>query len=126
MKLQNNFTTPEQSKRLLELGVLVNSADCYLDVANNRRGMLAINGRYEMDVPDNIICKDGSPCYLPCWSLGRLIEIVLKCLVLPDGQKPSITFFINDPNISLMESLIINLTNGRCEYDFSRLDLNEE
>ena len=28
-KLQNGFTTPEQSKRLLELGVPVDSADCY-------------------------------------------------------------------------------------------------
>ena len=30
MKLQNNFTTPEQSKRLLELGVPADSADCYI------------------------------------------------------------------------------------------------
>lgn len=30
-KLQNNFTTPEQSKKLLELGVSVDSADCLLD-----------------------------------------------------------------------------------------------
>ena len=29
MKLQNNYTTPEQSKRLLELGVPRFSADCY-------------------------------------------------------------------------------------------------
>ena len=28
VKLQNNFTTPEQSKRLLELGVPADSADC--------------------------------------------------------------------------------------------------
>jgi hypothetical protein len=28
-KLQNNFTTPEQSKRLLELGVPADSADLY-------------------------------------------------------------------------------------------------
>lgn len=27
-KLQNNFTTPEQSKRLLKLGVPADSADC--------------------------------------------------------------------------------------------------
>lgn len=30
-KLQNNFTTPEQSKRLLELDVPADSADCYFD-----------------------------------------------------------------------------------------------
>ena len=28
-KLQSNFTTSEQSKRLLELGVPADSADCY-------------------------------------------------------------------------------------------------
>ena len=28
-KLQCNFTTPEQSKRLLELGVPADSADCF-------------------------------------------------------------------------------------------------
>lgn len=79
-KLQNNFTTPEQSKRLLELGVPTNSADCYLDAANNRRGMLAINGIYEKDVPTNMVCEDGSQRYLPCWSAGRLIEIHDICV----------------------------------------------
>ena len=29
MKLQNNFTTTEQSKRLLELGVPAWTADCF-------------------------------------------------------------------------------------------------
>ena len=30
-KLQQNFTTTEQSKRLLELGVPADSADCYFE-----------------------------------------------------------------------------------------------
>ncbi len=30
-KLQSNFTTPEQSKRLLEMGVPTDSADFYMD-----------------------------------------------------------------------------------------------
>ncbi len=29
-QLQNNFTSPEQSKRLLELGLPADSADCVL------------------------------------------------------------------------------------------------
>ena len=33
-KLQNNFTTPEQSKRLLKLGVPADSADCVLENLN--------------------------------------------------------------------------------------------
>lgn len=36
-KLQNNYTTPEQSKRLLELGLPADSADCYYrDFASSR------------------------------------------------------------------------------------------
>lgn len=34
-KLQNNFTTPEQSKRLLELGVPADSADCVAHIVDN-------------------------------------------------------------------------------------------
>ena len=49
-KLQINVTTQEQSKRLLELGVPADSADCYYH-----------NG----DV---------------CWSVGRLIQIIQICL----------------------------------------------
>ena len=40
-KLQNNFTTPEQSKRLLELGVPADSADCYL----NGDSVIILNGK---------------------------------------------------------------------------------
>ena len=34
-KLQNNFTAPEQSKRLLELGVPADSADCVYELKQN-------------------------------------------------------------------------------------------
>ena len=68
--LQNNFTTPEQSNKLLELGVPDDSADCCL------RRILTDGGyceTYRVDVFDFIgqIHDD----YLPCWSVGRLIEI---------------------------------------------------
>ena len=70
--LQNNFTTPEQSERLLELGVPADSADCYYD-------------KDEVDI-DEVVQPYFVPFnrkfsnyderfYLPCWSVGRLIEI---------------------------------------------------
>lgn len=71
--LQNNFTTPEQSKRLLELGVPEWTADCL--IKNNA----------EKDKP-TIRVKE--PCtgyyfandeYISCWSVGRLMEIFLIC-----------------------------------------------
>ena len=68
-KLQNNFTTPEQSKRLLELGVPADSADCYY---LNRLGSVWVRrvSDEHMFWFSNI---DRTP--IPCWSLGRLMEI---------------------------------------------------
>lgn len=64
IKLQNNYTTPEQSKRLLELGVPKWTADCY-------------HGWF----PEGIQVKPSpfSDPSNPCWSVGRLIEIFSKC-----------------------------------------------
>jgi len=73
-QLQNNYTTPEQSKRLLKLGVPADSADCCL------RRILTDGGYCEtwrVDIFDFIgqIHDD----YLPCWSVGRLMEIYDTC-----------------------------------------------
>ena len=99
-QLQNNFTTPEQSKRLLELGVPADSADCYIPFINYYNISPAdgekIFERWEyLDAviwnktkyPELIKdCEwtrefDGEEfdghftTYIPCWSVGRLIEI---------------------------------------------------
>lgn len=67
MKLQYNYTTPEQSMRLLELGVPANSADCYYDL------FLELGFRCEKDYSYNFF--DENYMFIPCWSVGRLIEI---------------------------------------------------
>ena len=65
-KLQNNFTTPEQSKRLLELGVPEWTADCFykLDLYSFKTEMCFTK-------EDNLLYH-----YTPCWSVGRLMEII--------------------------------------------------
>ena len=86
-KLQNNFTTPAQSKRLLELGVPADSADCYFFdwkarfERNIQRDLLP----YDVSYDEWIIQPDSygevhTKRYLPCWSVGRLIEIYEKCV----------------------------------------------
>ena len=69
-KLQCNFTTPEQSKRLLELGVPADSADCYfrLDLYSYKTEMCFTK-------EDSLLHH-----YTPCWSVGRLIEIYCLCV----------------------------------------------
>ena len=70
--LQSNFTTPEQSKRLLELGVPAWTADCCFSKRKDSdficEGVMHI-------IPDNFCVQSiPFPAY-PCWSVGRLIEI---------------------------------------------------
>ena len=69
--LQNNFTTYEQSKRLLELGVPDWTADC----VTSRYGGGTF---FEQDSHVFRKCID-SDNYVPCWSVGRLIEICKIC-----------------------------------------------
>lgn len=74
--MNNNFTTPEQSKRLLELGVPADSADLLYD-----NEWLEIDN----DDPPIVIYKTNKFTdynkvdYTPCWSVGRLIEIIKIC-----------------------------------------------
>lgn len=77
-KLQNNFTTPEQSKRLLELGVPADSADMYIECYWCDRS----NGRWRYKADSHEMFGDrkqigeGVGAIRPCWSVGRLIEIL--------------------------------------------------
>ena len=83
-KLQNNFTTPEQSKRLLKLGVPADSADCVLENLNTAENNFQseyytrwiIEKRH---VKEDIFCERNEGIFLPCWSVGQLIEIFIIC-----------------------------------------------
>lgn len=70
-QLQNNFTTLEQSKRLLELGVPADSADMYY-----KHIMLT-----PYILSDGVLFSVYSKVedIIPCWSVGRLIEICNIC-----------------------------------------------
>ena len=63
--LQNNFTTPEQSKRLLEFGVPADSADMYYSQTC----------RTIVIVDEQIDKKKFYKVILPIWSVGLLIYI---------------------------------------------------
>jgi len=81
MKLQNNFTTPEQSKRLLELGLPADSADCcfVLDGKDEIIDRLCVEFRLQELEKENYIYDDFYN--IPCWSVGRLIEILKRCIL---------------------------------------------
>ena len=111
--LQNNFTTPEQSRRLLELGVPANSANLYY----GKDGKLHyIDGAIPYSLLWAIECT-------PCWSVGQLIEICLKCSTLEQRQ---VRFFCNgdDDEYSLIDYVVTVLESGVMtnHIDFSKLE----
>lgn len=78
--LHNNFTTPEQSKRLLELGVPADSADCHYKKPDN----LTEKWEYQCYIGECIAIKQNLFSYrngyiIPCWTFGRLMEIFDIC-----------------------------------------------
>lgn len=71
-QLQSNFTTPEQSKRLLELGVPEWTADLRYRICKANDSIIGnpyiTKGKKYIGSHFNYS--------LPCWSVGRLIEIL--------------------------------------------------
>ena len=98
VKLQNNFTTPAQSKRLLELGVPADSADCYLLRTHTKGDTFIVEVLHDelyskKDKFTNVLE------YLPCWSVGRLIEIYLTCAL---ECHPYDDFYTETPSLHLI------------------------
>lgn len=74
--LQNNFTTPEQSNRLLELDVPADSADFYYD--KDEVEIDEITHPYILPF-NRKFSSYNDKFYIPCWSVGRLMEICKIC-----------------------------------------------
>ena len=114
-QLQNNFTTPEQSKRLLELGVPADSADCYLLRTHTKGDTFIVEVLH-----DELYSKKDKFTnmleYLPCWTVGRLIEIRDICAKY---YITHVDFKGNYIENIIMSFYAIHATNG---FDFSKLE----
>lgn len=108
--LQNNFTTPEQSKRLLELGVPADSADMYYKHTMLTPYVFANGVLFSVySVAEDIT---------PCWSVGRLIEIYETCT--------SCLFERRYTELSVLEYVLAQIAESimatdEC-WDFSKLE----
>ena len=121
-KLQNNFTTPEQSKRLLELGVPVDSADCAYRGPHMPITILLpdeLYSEHEKAIHDLESKRDRREGRFqicePCWSVGRLMEIIAECYQVDMPFR----YFVRG---GMMESLINTFIDLREEIDFSKLE----
>lgn len=120
---QNNFTTPEQSKRLLELGVPADSADCYFFIDGNKyngvpRPFFLFPRTYEYIQDFNSAYGDK---IFPCWSVGRLLEIYLRCADRECFSHNEITFDYDEPILAQVYELFV-VAAGLNELDFSKLE----
>lgn len=121
--LQNNYTTPKQSKRLLELGVPADSADCYYyDWAwiggefdgKSIQNCSEFGFRYERIMNNQIY---------PCWSVGRLIEIIMLCGISANHKiRPIFDSDLYEIHDTLIEYLVQELEDNDDWYDFSKLE----
>ena len=78
--MQRYYTTVEQSKRLLELGLNPETADmCYLEEIVEGNGCVPWRkswGKYPVligDKPDELVPE---PVNLLCWSVGALLDVL--------------------------------------------------
>lgn len=111
-KLQKNYTTPEQSKRLLELGVPAWTADCYYyDMFDKHIKVSYIDADrdYKWDLESEYSPK-------PCWSVARLIEIYHICV------SRGFSFHVCFPN--LMNEIMYKLGEANCNgwLDLKKLE----
>ena len=130
--MKNNFTTFEQSKKLIELGVPVDSADCVgyivdksIDICNEyfQKGetrITAINPRHTYTQVTTLKCGEvwlDEP--FPCWSVGRLIDII--------NNSTKLGYLVLYSSDILIEKLIKVIENHSKfnEIDFSKFDLSK-
>lgn len=124
-KLQNNFTTPEQSNRLLELGVPAKSADCFWSNPVGSKMYASPIVRNKLSYRCKDWFKKNNYFYTPCWSVGRLIEIYLTCAL---EYHPYDDFYTETPSLHLMafdkDRLIEEVIEIMSEdkMDFSKLE----
>jgi hypothetical protein len=117
-ELQDDFTTPEQSKRLLELGVPADSANmlycrCKGDLWGNPQLCYRKYSKYYIDSSFEM---------LPCWSAGRLMEIYMQSVIYRDIYEFNKFCFDYDANIIDEVIDLIEVAVGLNELDFSKLE----
>ena len=141
-ELQNNFTTPEQSKRLLEIGVPADSADMYYeqysegvvyvgevgDVAQGKTFYIHEPSLRHINLEGTWTWKDGERIDLsgkvdelrktdiPCWSVGRLIEIYIIARGLDTAYLPI------ERGEDMVKYLIQLYEEKTKDLDFSKLE----
>lgn len=141
--LQSNFTTPKQSKRLLELGVPADSADGILrhyawadDILDEKywESPMVVDSRSTISITELLdrVIDDEYDKALPCWSVGRLMEIIDICVTNEQSdplteEYPTTIAIMDMLHISYVEFLVRSIAIAKAAevIDYSKLDGNK-
>ena len=109
--MNNNYTTTEQSDRLINAGVPASSADCYFYTKVDKQPKILTSDKFDwIESP-----------YIPCWSVGRLQEIAKIC------AKEKEYYYVSLDTVAHQEDFVewwvkhFTLTDNVL-FDFSKLD----
>ncbi len=109
--IYDNYTTEEQVDIILNLGIPIDTADCYIDANGNRY----VRSQNEGELDTDFFTREDIG-YTPCWSAGRLIEIycTITHLMFPQLSSP---YIVKD---------IIGQIKHQSKYnDFSKIECYE-
>lgn len=126
----SNYTTPEQSKRLLELGVPADSADCVAYIVDKSidlheyffpKGDARISVINPIHTYTKVTTLENNEFWLdepyPCWSVGRLMQIFAICFD-PDF----IHFDTFADGINFLQQMMGKFETYAKNMDFSKLE----
>ena len=119
-KLQNNFTTPEQSKRLLEMGVPAWTANIMFDKNRRRYELIETEDESWAETQRTLLYNGGA---IPCWSVGRLTEIYITCIEHYTGDE-RLTFGQDTIRLGMIDCVIaaIEVACDDGDMHFSKLE----
>ena len=119
-KLQQNFTTTEQSKRLLELGVPEDSADLVIESGCDVRKTIPSWTVFTKWCQNRRDYSVNYEKFMPCWSVGRLIEIMKICNHPDDVDEVFCELAYSKKNI--VELIVSLMEENKAITDFSKLE----
>lgn len=111
-RLNCNFTSKEQSKRLLELGVPSWTADCFYPLKTSDMPMVIADSKVGFNLK----------YAMPCWSVGRLIEIYEICTQRKFYRKNQTDNLVY---LSPLEDVMMTIEYNVCGiFDNAKWDIN--
>lgn len=118
--LQNNYTTMDQSKRLLELGVPAWTADIMFDKNRRRYELIETEDESLAETQRTLFYNGGA---IPHWTVGRLIEIMGLCYDFELPSQGAIQVYrVDIEKGTVIDVLISDLERFISRMDFSKLE----